>query len=158
MTQRRGDTGVTLIEMLVVLAMISVMAAAAVLTLAPKTRGPTSELAAIKLAANLRRAVRYALDHQQGFGVQADSEGYSFRIASEQGWKPHPDPVLRRLKPFSGNLRISVQDHEYEVFAVSRYLVPENSTPWQVNLGQGASAFHVVFDGITVRTRPAGGD
>lgn len=158
MIQRRGNGGVTLIEMLVVLVMISVLAGAAALTLVPKRSGQTSELVAIKLAADLRRAVGLALDHQQGFAVQAGSKGYSFSIVTEDGWQPHPDAMLRGLKPFSDQLRISMQDHEDEVFAVSRYLVPKNSTPWQVTLGQGASAYQVIFDGITVRTGPSGGD
>ena len=158
MTRRPTNAGVTLVEMLVVLVAIGILSAAVALTLPRTTSGTTPELAAIRLSADLDRAVQHALDHRTGFGVKANAEEYSFWVADQEQWRPHPDPILRDVKPFATNLRISVQDHENVVFAVSRHLVPAGSSPWQVTLGQGASAHRVIFDGLAARIVPAGGD
>ncbi|MBW4707431.1 hypothetical protein KX928_06495 [Roseobacter sp. YSTF-M11] len=148
----------TLIEMLVMLVVIGIMAGAVTISFAPKPKGASAELISLKLVADLRRAVQYSLSHQQGFGVLAGSEGYRFVVEGTDGWGPHPHSALRDLKPFPSSLRISMQDHDNVVFAVSRHLVPEGNPPWQVSFGQGSFAQQVIFDGITARIVPAGGD
>ncbi|MGC3939102.1 pilus assembly FimT family protein [Roseobacter sp. EG26] len=158
MSNRRNDAGVTLVEMLITLVVIGAMAGAVALAIAPKSRGNSAELMALKLSADLARAVQYAMDHDQAFGVKAGQDGYSFWVADGKDWQPHPAASLHDLKPFGENLRISVQDHEDVVFAVSRYLVPRARTPWQVTLKQGALTHLVTFDGITARIALAGGD
>lgn len=156
MKRRSTTAGVTLVEMLVVLVLIGVLSGAAALSL-NRPSGDQAELAALKLTAHLDRAVRYALDHQIGFGLEADRGGYSFWVPMGEEWHPHPDPTLNTVKLFPRNLRISVQDHDGVVFSVSRTLVPKGNRPWHATLGQGASARDVIFDGITARIVPAGG-
>ncbi|WP_298976443.1 Tfp pilus assembly protein FimT/FimU [uncultured Roseobacter sp.] len=158
MRHRAGDAGVTLIEMLVVLVVIGIMASTVAMSFRPKTSGTAPEVTALKLVADLRLAVQFAIDHQRGFGVKAGPEGYRFWTIGAGGWEPHADPSLRRLKPFPDTMRISVQDHEDMVFAVSRYLVPAGSTPWQVTLRQGPFAHQVTFDGVTAQWVQTGGD
>ncbi|WP_299783241.1 prepilin-type N-terminal cleavage/methylation domain-containing protein [uncultured Roseobacter sp.] len=157
MTRRSGTAGVTLVEMLVVLVLIGVLSGAVALGLSHRPSGDQAELSALKLTADLDRAVRYALDHQLAFGLKADPQGYSVLLSSEGGWRPHPDPALQEVKLFPSSLRISMQDHDGVVFRVSRTLVPDDNRPWRATLGRGASARDVVFDGITARIVPAGG-
>ncbi|MDW3181807.1 prepilin-type N-terminal cleavage/methylation domain-containing protein [Roseobacter sp.] len=157
MTRRPGTAGVTLVEMLVVLVLIGVLSGAVALGLSTRPSGDQAELSALKLSADLDHAVRHALDHQVGFGLKADPQGYAFLVPSGGNWRPHPDRALQDVKLFPRSLRISVQDHDGVVFRVSRTLVPEDNRPWRATLGHGASARDVIFDGVTARIAPAGG-
>ncbi len=81
------ETGMTLVEVMVALAIIAVMSGVAVLGLNGATRGATAEAEARRLASRLRLAADEAMVTGSGLGLQWDARGYSF-----VRW----DPAVRR--------------------------------------------------------------
>ena len=154
-TRRRADAGVSLIEMLIVLALFGVVAAGVALSLPGPSRDTSSEVAARGLAAHLERAVGLTLANGTGFGVLHTGENLRFveRDASGQ-WQLHSDPPLARVKLSVEGVRMALK--ETEVFAVSDRLIPSTSTPFRAEFGAGPRPLTVHFDGAVVRLEEGG--
>lgn len=146
---RHSDAGVSLVEMLVVLALLATLAGGVALSLPSARTATASEAAAHALAAHLERGVDHALTTGAGFGVTHD--GTTLRFV-QQGdgarWVPHSDPHLAQVKLSAPTSRISI--NAQEVFAVSAHLIPNTSTPLRVTFGNGTRGQVVVFDGAQV--------
>lgn len=150
---RRADAGVTLVEMLVVLALFTVVAGAVTLAVPGDRRGSTAVVAADRLAAHLERAVDLALATGHGFGIAMQDDALRFvQRGSDARWGPHSDAQLARVKLSASSTRISLNTSE--VFAVSADLIPETSVPLRVQYGDGADGVAVLFDGAAVRLEP----
>jgi len=155
---RDWQAGVTLIEMLVVLVLIGVVAGAMALSLPRRGNEASVETTALVLAATLRRAVTYALDHQTGFGIRVERRGYRVMQRLDEEWITHADPALARLKLFPAHLRIDSYDNNNATFGVTQNLEPTTARLWKLAIGQGSGARLVTFDGIGVRIAPLKGN
>ncbi|MFL4470148.1 prepilin-type N-terminal cleavage/methylation domain-containing protein [Tateyamaria armeniaca] len=150
MTQKRDATaGVTLIEMLVVLALFALVASAVALSL-PSGRGNTSvEAGARALRAHLEHALDAALTTGSGFGLLHDGSDLRFVQRDPSGeWKSHGNKQLADVKLSLPPSRITINPQE--VFAVSARLIPSRSVPFKVQFGAGERSQFVVFDGARV--------
>ncbi|WP_299689795.1 prepilin-type N-terminal cleavage/methylation domain-containing protein [uncultured Tateyamaria sp.] len=142
---RRSDAGVTLVEMLVVLALFGVVAGTVLIAFPGDRRGTSTETAARLLGAHIDRAVDLALTTGQGFGVAQNGRTLSFvQRGPDMRWTPHSDKQLATVKLSTGTTRISFDTNE--VYAVSADLIPEKSLPLVVQYGTRT----VVFDGARV--------
>jgi len=79
------DAGLTLVEMLVVLAILGVTSGAAMLSLSP-ARGGGVEAEANQLAQAMQRAADAALVSDQAFALQADPRGYRLAKKVDGRW------------------------------------------------------------------------
>ncbi|WP_299044387.1 prepilin-type N-terminal cleavage/methylation domain-containing protein [uncultured Tateyamaria sp.] len=151
MIQPRGrDTGVTLVEMLVVLTVFAVVAGAAALSFPNTRRANTTEAEARAWAARLDRAVSVALITNAGFGIRHDGTAIGFvERGDDRQWRPHSDPELAKVKLSGRGSRISI--NAQEVFSVSANLIPESSTPFRAMFGSGTDTWVVTLDGTRVR-------
>ena len=144
-TDRASEAGLTLVEMLVVLALIGVMAGAVGLSLGPATRGPGAQDEARLLAARMRRASEEALLTGQPVALVWTDREYRFVALGVEGWAPHPIPLLAEVKALPGTLRFP----EPGAFAVTGADLPVGGEPLELRLeGQGSAAI-VTWDGAT---------
>ncbi|WP_149196201.1 GspH/FimT family pseudopilin [Luteimonas suaedae] len=86
-------TGFTLVELMVVLAIVGLLGAAVVLT-APG-RGDALARDADALAARLLRAQQEAILGTRAIRVRADARGYAFSVQRFDGWQPLADAPFR---------------------------------------------------------------
>jgi len=90
---RRGERGLTLVELLVGLAIAGLAAAAVLLALPPGRESLPAE--AERLAAKLRAAADLAVISGRMIGVEVTARGYRFYRREAQGWEPLAvDPAL----------------------------------------------------------------
>lgn len=150
MTAARVKTaGVSLIEMLVVLALFGVVAGAVVMSAPSGTRATSTDAAARALAAHLGHAVDHTLTTGKGFGIIRDGTDIRFvQRGPGATWVAHSDKRLRQVKLSAAPSRISIK--EAEVFAVSAQLIPNSTGPIRVDFGRGATLQSVFFDGFRV--------
>lgn len=74
-----AEAGLTLVEMLVVLAIVGVMASAAVLGIGAATRAPSAESEARRLATTIQAAADTAMIDDGGAALDWDEGGYGLR-------------------------------------------------------------------------------
>lgn len=96
---RTPDAGVTLVEMLVVLAIIGVAAGAIGLSVAPGDRAGRAEAEAVRLAASLRVAVDGALLSGQPAALIWTDQGYRFQLWSLSGQTWRDGESIRAFAP-----------------------------------------------------------
>ncbi|MEL6463999.1 MAG: prepilin-type N-terminal cleavage/methylation domain-containing protein [Pseudomonadota bacterium] len=151
MTRTRARTaGLSLVEMLVVLALFGVVAGVVLLSGPGGTRATSTDAAAQGLVAHLDHAVNRALITGEGFGILR--EGADIRFV-ERGpdavWVAHSDKQLNQAKLSAAASRISI--NEAEVFSVSAQLIPNSATPLRVDFGRGSDRQTLIFDGVRAR-------
>ncbi|WP_147114766.1 prepilin-type N-terminal cleavage/methylation domain-containing protein [Tateyamaria sp. syn59] len=154
MTATRVRTaGVSLIEMLVVLALFGVVAGAVVMSVPSGARATSTDAAARALAAHLDHAVDHTLITGQGFGIVRDGKDIRFvQRGPNATWVAHSDKRLGQMKLSAAPSRISIK--EAEVYAVSAQLIPNSAIPLRVDFGRGNSLETVLFDGVGVHRQP----
>lgn len=93
---RRAEAGFTLIELMVVIAIIGVAAAAVVFTAFPA--GPSPRAQAEQLAARLVAARTMAITANTDTALVLSEAGYSFEQRGPSGWQPMriPDHVWQK--------------------------------------------------------------
>lgn len=143
----------TLVEVLVVLALVGTVAGAVGLSLGAAVRGPDSRGEAELLAARMRLASEEALLTGQAVAfVWSDSE-YRFLGLGPDGWAPHAVPLLAEVKTLGGPVRF-LNDGGAGGYAVTAEALPVSGTPLALRLGaegeDSARAIVVIWDGATV--------
>ena len=151
MTQPRDRiSGVSLVEMLVVLALFGIVAGAVLLSVPSGSRPASTDTAARALVAHLERAVDHTLVTGKGFGVLRDGADIRFVERSPKAdWVAHSDNQLAQAKLSAAASRISIK--QAEVYAVSAQLIPSTAEPFRVVFGRGADRQTVIFDGARAR-------
>ncbi|MGV6848178.1 MAG: type II secretion system protein [Marinibacterium sp.] len=145
---RTAQAGVTLVEMLVVLALFAIVAGAVVLAL-PKPQEDGGDFAALTLSARLDRAVDRALTRNQGFAVWSDAgKVVVLDPGKSGGWTVVADPFLNPVKLVAGLDRMSFQRDDRAVYAVSPALIPLTGGVLRIPLGTSREAPELVFDGL----------
>lgn len=131
---RRGDNGLTLIEMLIVLAIIAVAAGATVLSLAPR-RGSVAEAEARQLATAIQRAVDRSIATGARDALTIDATGYTVGAGAR-----HALPPETALSGAAG----PVQPLGFD-----------GGRPFDVVVTHGGDRWIVSFDGLRAVAAPA---
>ena len=92
--RRRGEAGLTLIEVLVVLTVIGISAGATMLGVNAADRDAGAQSEAVRLARNLSLSVDEALIAGQPLALVWDAQGYRFVMWSGQEWRAAGPGVL----------------------------------------------------------------
>ncbi len=104
-----SQTGMTLIEMLIVLAIIGVAAGAVTLGIGAATRAPNVESEARRLATRLQAAADDAMLGDQAIAFTIDEHGYGFAQLGAKGLVPRTDgPLAFHTLPGGMDMRLSV--------------------------------------------------
>ncbi len=158
--RRNRQAGVTLVEVLVVLAIFSVLTGAAALSVSRPQNSSSADLSALSLAADITYAMDLALGTGSAFGMQVNQGRIQFLERNRQGdWNAHSDPRLNALKLYPIPPRILDEAPRTETtYLVSERLVPQDNQALSLAFGGTARARVVVFDGATVRITDANGD
>lgn len=143
----------TLVEMLIVLAIVGIGAAAVALVLGPG-RGPGPEAEARRLAARLDLAADRALATGRPVRLVWDGGGYGFETWADAAavWTPLIDPesgLARRDLPGGVALHGA---------AGALVVAPDGAGTAMVwTLARGRDAWRVAFDGLAARPQPGHG-
>ena len=138
--QKSAEAGLTLVEMLVVLAIIGISIGAMMLGLGVATRRVSTEAEAHRLAARIQLAADDAMVTDKPIGFSWDTNGYSFSGAplDASSFAPHALPSGIRL----------AMDKSTGAAAIG---ADGSGTPIRVRLTSAAETWLVVYDGLTVR-------
>lgn len=138
--------GVSLIETLVVVALLAILASAAVLSLPNTARTQARANEALALMTHIERAQEHALARQKPFGLAYSNGVLRFvEPVRDNMAGAHTDKVLAGVKLSIPQRRITLQTGD--VFVVSEKMIPSGSAPLRVTFRAG----DVVFDGARVR-------
>lgn len=151
MTPARQD-GLTLVEMLVVLAIVGVMAGMVMLGLG-NTGGGGTEREARRLAARLRLAADETMVTDRVLALSADASGYRFltRDAAGGDWRPDAGSDLgeRRALPSGMTLRTGAGEAPRPIGTDA------GEAPTRITLSDARATWTVRFDGVDARVERA---
>lgn len=146
-TQRSAEAGVTLIEVLVVMAVIGVAAGTTMLGVNASDRRSRAETEAVRLAQNLALSVDEAMITGRDHALVWDEKGYRFeRYDAQDGWVAAQVPVLAQRHDVRAPMTMARLDGREEPVQVlasaigpqTVVLIKSNSMSWVVS-----------FDGFT---------
>lgn len=147
--RRRRDAGVTLVEILVVLALVGITAGVVGLSLGPSTRGTGARDEAVILTARMRRASEEALLTGQPAALLWSETDYRFVALLEGAWTPHPVPLLAETRSLNGGVRF--QGKTKGGYVVTAAALPADGLALALRLGfdggDPAKAVEVTWDG-----------
>lgn len=148
--RRRGEHGLTLLEILVVLAIIGVVSSVLVLGLGGAASSPSAHAEARRLAASIQLASEDALMTGRSVALNWDADGYSFVVRNSDAWAPYDAAALgeRHALPAETSL---ASDSEALPLPIS-----ENA-PFAVTLTAASQSWVVRFDGVNTVVMPAAG-
>ena len=152
---RRHEAGVTLVEVLVVLAIMGVMTGIAALAIPSGPRPATLRAAADLLAARLDIAAEESLISGRAARLEWDGTGYRFTERQGDDWAPHGNAALAGPHPADGIALRGETGGGSGVLTITPDLAPPDGTIVRVGLGRagevGAGPVAVVFDGASAR-------
>jgi general secretion pathway protein H len=137
--------GMTLIEMLVVLAIIGVAAGAVTLGIGAATRAPNVEAEARRLATRLQSAADDAMLGDQLIALTIDQHGYGFAQMGAKGLVPRTDGALA-FHTLPGGMTM--------IFSVAPPIilgVDGTGQPLSATISGGDQTWRVDYDGISAR-------
>lgn len=141
---RARDAGVTLIETLVVLAILGTAVGAAMLALPRGESAPTATREAQLLQARLTRAVEASLGALRPVQMRWDPAGYEFEQWDGTDWEPHPVPVLAARHDLAGGVTLDGEGR----LQITPELLPPQDGPLRLTL-QGGAPVVLRFDGFS---------
>lgn len=145
-----GETGITLVEMLVVLAIIAVAAGAVTLGIGAATRAPTVESEARRLASRLQAAADDAMLGDQMVAFTVEKHGYGFAAYAEGGaLVPRKDAAFG-FHELPGGMVMTLN------VAPPVVLGPDGAgDPLNAVIESGKQRWQVSYDGLTATVAPA---
>ena len=151
MPQRR-EAGLTLVEMLVVLAIIGVMGSIAVLGLGGADRNVGLQAEAQRLAASLQLAADDALVSDRPVALSTNSESYSFIQwnSERRQWQEHQAIELAGRHELPKSVR-------FHPARPGRPSLIAEGTLLVITLSSGSGSWQVRFDGLNANAAPAPG-
>lgn len=153
MAERRGgDTGVTLIEVLVVLSLVAVSAGVVTFALpsAPSQKSIAQEVNA--LIARLNLITEKALVEGQHFKFYWDQTAYGFQVWAEQDWYTLSDLSFRGDESVGSDISFSDQrgDQRGEI-TITPNLLPQEFGILELEVSSGSDTRLILFDGLSAR-------
>ena len=139
---RYDESGLTLIEMLVVLAIIGTIAGATVLGIGAATRGPSVEAEAKRLASNLQLAADEAMVDDQRVAMIWDDKSYAF-VRDD-----------RRIVVPRHNLAAGIRMDMGDARQPLPIGIDGSGVPATAGLHGSSDRWLVVYDGLTATTSP----
>ena len=144
------EAGLTLVEILVVLAIVGVMSSIAVLGLGGAGQGASAQAEARRLAASIQLASDEAMVTDRSLALNWDGKGYSFVEWNSQSkeWQPHKAADLggRHELPDEMSLTGESPDGPMPI---------GESAPAALTVTTGSQSWQVRFDGINAAAAPA---
>ena len=158
---RRGaDSGITLIEVLVVLAVIGVATGVTMLGLNSTDRAARAEAEATRLARNLSLGVDEAMLNGTPLALIWDAKGYSFVAwsAVDAAWGPAIPNSLSRRHDLRAPVALSVPGDvaTTAVLIASSGIGPTIELEFGATNGNSSPRWSVLFDGYSATAQPKG--
>lgn len=158
--RRSPDSGITLIEVLVVLAVIGVATGATMLGLNATDRDTRAEAEAVRLARNLSLGVDQAILSGTPLALMWDAGGYRFVAwsAADAVWGPAKPSGLSRRHDLRAPVALSLQGE----IATKPVLIAASgigpAIAFEFGSGVSTSSTHwvVAFDGFSATAQPKG--
>ena len=162
---RSGEAGLTLVEVLVVLALIGVLTGGAVLSFGSGAQRTAARDEGTRLAARLDLAAQTALLSAAPVSFTFDEREYGFEVPGEDGWT---EPDVSALAPrfaLADGVSLEAVDAQGAMtptgatrgFVIDPDLVPVSGEPVTLLLAtRGGPAWRVVFDGFGAELLPPG--
>lgn len=146
---RHPESGVTLVEILVVLALVSVMTGAVALGLGSVGRENSVTQEAQLLVARLNRAADETILTATPMQFTWADDTYQFAIMSDGAWVSHPVAVLSAPHVLPRGLKIRSADDATSVI-VDENLLPDNGKGLDLRMSSDRGPdVTVLFNGVT---------
>lgn len=143
---RQAQSGLTLIEMLIVLVIIGIATSAAVLGVGTVGRDRQAEAEAVRLAAHLNMAVDEGLVSRAGLALIWDTKGYKVRRWTAEGWQAATTPLLARQHDLPSGVVLRRVDGLADPVAVAEDGLGPAVT---LEISGPAATWLVAFDGFS---------
>lgn len=143
---RRPDAGVTLVEMLVVLAILGTAVGAAMLAIPRKTDDPSAMREAQLLQTRLVTALDASMASLRPARMVWTTDGYVFEEWDGSDWQSHLSPVLAERHILPG----SVSLENAGTLTISPDVLPPKDGPVQLVL-RGSTRVRLRYDGFAAR-------
>lgn len=147
--RRPSDAGMTLIEMLIVLAIIGVAAGAVTLGIGAATRKPTAETEARRLAARLQAAADAAMLGDRRIAFTVERNGYSFATVPGTGPALPQDDRTFGFHRLPSAMTMTIDTTPPVVLGVDG-----SGRPMSAIIEAGSQRWRVAYDGMTVSAIP----
>ncbi len=140
----------TLVEMMVVLAIIGVAAGATVLGIGAATRAPSAESEARRLSSRLQSVADEAMVTDRPLAFTWDAKGYAFLSWDGKDWQEGEDEAHARHRLPAG-MKIDMGRRAPPLLLG----VDGNGVPAAISLVTGPDRWLVVYDGLAATPIPA---
>lgn len=140
---RRPDAGVTLVEMLVVLAILGTAVGAAMLAIPQKTDDPSAMREAQLLQTRLVTALDTSMATLRPARMVWEADGYAFEEWDGSEWRSHLSPVLSERHILPGSVTLE----DTGTLAISPDVLPPKGGTIELVL-RGASRVRLRYDGF----------
>lgn len=152
---RNVQSGMTLVEVLVVLVLVGIMAGVIGLSIGPADRGAGPAQEAQLLVARLNRAAQETAFGGAALGFVWSADAYRFVVLQDGVWVPHPVPLLGQNHELPRDVSLTAADTAQGSYVVSAALLPQDGKALALSFGQnGGAQTGLVFDGISARLVP----
>lgn len=144
MINRGDDSGMTLVEMLAVLAIIGVAAGTTVLGIGAATRAPSVESEARRLSTRLQSVADEAMVSDRPVAFTWDAKSYAFLRSDGRGWQAGEDDGHARHRLPAG-IRLDMGRRTPPLLLG----VDGSGIPAAIGLKAGDDRWLVVYDGLS---------
>ncbi|MEI9928415.1 MAG: prepilin-type N-terminal cleavage/methylation domain-containing protein [Sphingomonas sp.] len=148
-TPRAGEGGFTLVEMLIVLAIIGVAAGAVALSVGSVTRAPSVETEARRLATRLQAAADDAMLGDRLVAFTVEEHGYGFANVAGKALVPRTDDAFGFHRLPTG-ITVTLSARPPVVLGVDG-----SGMPMSAVVESGRQRWIVSYDGVTATAMPA---
>jgi len=152
---RHRQSGATLIEVLVILALIGVMSGAVALSFSALNKSESVRQEVEFLAVKLRTASIHALTYGAPYKLVWSKNSYRFFGLSQSKWVPHTVAELGRAHMLPSGLSLRISDTQQlgdePSFVVGADLIPQPVRVLKLKLSNAKTAWSVWFDGADAK-------
>jgi general secretion pathway protein H len=144
------EAGFTLLEMMIVLAVVAVMAGAVTLSIGSITRAPGIETEARRLATRLQAAADDAMLGDRMIAFTVEENGYGFATVGANGAMVARTDEALGFHRLPGGMVVTLSVRPPVILGVDGAGRPLSAT-----LESGSQRWMVTYDGLTARAQPA---